>query len=105
MVIKTEQKGNELYVFVAGGIQDSDTPEFKEILNQIAEEPFDTVIFDFSEVHFICSASIGRMLLFYKKMRLQNRQMKVCGVSRYLYQLFEFIHPDLLFPIERYAKQ
>lgn len=90
-----------LYVTLAGAIEDRDTSEFKENLQSLLVLDFNEVVFDFSRVTFICSACIGRMLLFYKTLKSMGRHMRVKGVTDYLYSLFEFIHMDLLFPIER----
>ncbi len=90
-----------LYVTLGGAIEDRDTSEFKENLQRLLVLDFHEVVFDLSQVTFICSACIGRMLLFYKTLRSMGRHMRVKGITDYLYSLFEFIHMDLLFPIER----
>ena len=86
---------------MVGSIADHDIDELKEQLQKILDLPFDEVVFDFSQLQFMCSSAIGRLMLFYKNIRAARRKMRVKGMTDYLFSLFEFTNMNLLFPIER----
>ena len=101
MLINYTTSGKVLTVQVSGGIADEDIQELKLVLEKILNQAFDEAVFDFSQLQFMCSASIGRLMLFYKNIRLSGRHMRVKGMTDYLFSLFEFTNLNLLFPIER----
>lgn len=101
MIFQYIRKDNTLYVTIIGAVDDQNTPTFKDHLLTLVDQPFQEVIFDFSQMQFICSSGIGRLLLFYRKVMSGGRRMRVKGVSDYIHNLFQFTNLDLLFPIEK----
>jgi len=101
MMFQYTRKDNTLYVAIIGAVDDHNTPAFKDHLQSLMDQPFQEVIFDFSQMQLICSSGIGRLLLFYRKVMAGGRRMRVKGVSDYIHNLFQFTNLDLLFPIEK----
>ena len=56
---------------------------------------------DFSEVEFIGSSGIGKLLLFYKNLAVQGGRLVVTGCSPQIHDLFLELKLDTIFSVQR----
>lgn len=79
-------------------VTDPDAREFKEVLTSLIEEGKREIIIDFSEMVFIGSSGIGKLLLAYKRLDDLNGKLYITGLNKDIKDLFvtfrlnEFFH-------------
>lgn len=73
--------------------------DLKESLEVLVEKENRDILLDFSNVKNINSAGIGKLLLAYKKLKTQNRNIAVVNISEFLSKLFEKLMFSRLFKI------
>ncbi|MBN2737480.1 MAG: anti-sigma factor antagonist [Spirochaetales bacterium] len=102
MEINIDLKDNIIQVQLKGKLDTIGDEKFSEALNKVRKiKDYEKIIFDFTDVLMISSASIGRMLNFYKFIDSTERTMEIHGISDALYQQFHDIHLHKIFTIKR----
>lgn len=92
---------NEIVLEVHGPLSGETTSEFHRNLQEISSEVCTTVILDLSDVSTINSSSLGKILLFRKKLSEEGRVLKIKGCSDALFKTFQMIKFDKLISIEK----
>ena len=88
-------------VTMAGRVDNEGAVPFQEALDRTFEVNPRSVAFDLSGVVFINSTGIGKLLLFYKRVKNRNGEIAITGINDDVYTLFKAIRLDKLIPIER----
>ena len=101
MHLDLEMKNNNLYVSVAGILDDNQAEAFLQQLNLLQDHDFDEVVFNMLHVPVMTSAVIGRLVMFYREVVATGRNFRVCGVDDNLLHLFQSINLNQLFHIEQ----
>jgi anti-sigma B factor antagonist len=93
-----DYKGKTLLKIKENLVTDPDAREFKEVLTSLIEEGKREIIIDFSEMVFIGSSGIGKLLLAYKRLDDLNGKLYITGLNKDIKDLFvtfrlnEFFH-------------
>jgi len=84
-----------------GRIDNEGTSVFQESLEKLFDLDASKVVFNFSNLIFINSSGIGKLLLFYKKYKNKGGDIVISGINDDVYTLFKAIRLDKLIVIER----
>lgn len=101
MFLKKAISQDEVVLEIHGPLSGETTNEFHRYLQEIASEKCATVILNLAEVSTINSSSLGKILLFRKKLSEEGRVLKIKGCSDALFKTFQMIKFDKLIPIEK----
>jgi anti-anti-sigma factor len=101
MFLKKPLGIGEIILEITGPLSGETTNEFHKHLQEISSEKYGTVTLNLSEVSTINSSSLGKILLFRKKLSEEGRMLKIKGCSDGLYKTFQMIKFDKLIPIEK----
>jgi anti-sigma B factor antagonist len=94
----SEYKGKTLLKIKENLVTDPDAREFKEILTTMIDEGKREIVIDFSEMVFIGSSGIGKLLLAYKRLDDLGGKLYITGLNKDIKDLFvtfrlnEFFH-------------
>jgi anti-anti-sigma factor len=94
----TEYNGKTLLKVKENLVTDPDAREFKEILTTMIDDGKREIIIDFSEMVFIGSSGIGKLLLAYKRLDDLGGKLFITGLNKDIKDLFvtfrlnEFFH-------------
>jgi anti-sigma B factor antagonist len=99
MDISLDQTGESLRITLNGQIDERGSDELKNHLSELDPTVLKDVTFDFSGVNRIGSSGIGRLLLFYKNLSVSGGSMRVENLSPNLFELFQSLKLDTLFPV------
>jgi len=72
---------------------------FEEALEELLNISTGKYLFDLTEVSFINSLGIGKLLLFYKKVQSRNKELVIAGINKDLLALFRALKLDKLLTI------
>ena len=79
----------------------TNSDEFKEKLVSLFDEGYHDIIMDFKEVAGIDSSGLGKLLLFQKKLKEKNGQLRIVNVNNdYVQKMFKMIHLSKVIHIE-----
>ena len=92
---------DEVLLTVTGSLSADASTDFHRQLEQMAASRSTTVTLDLSQTDNICSAAMGKILLFKKKLSEESRTLQIRGCSANLFNLFQMINFDSLIPIKR----
>ncbi|HDT11809.1 MAG TPA: anti-sigma factor antagonist [bacterium] len=98
---KIDAKDNELTLTVSGRVDSEGTAIFQEAFDKILDMPEEKAFLDFSDLQFINSSGIGKLLIFYKKFKNTGRDVAVKGINEDVLALFKAIRLDKLMEIKR----
>jgi anti-anti-sigma factor len=101
MFQKKEISKDEVVLEIHGPLSGETTNDFHRHLQELSSEKCSLVILNLSEVSTINSSSLGKILLFRKKLSEEGRTLKIKGCSDALYKTFQMIKFDKLIPIDR----
>lgn len=101
MDISVAQTGESLRITLNGQIDEHGADELKNHLTELDPTSLKDVTFDFGGVNRIGSSGIGRLLLFYKNLSVGGGSMRVENLSPTLFELFQSLKLDTLFPVTR----
>jgi anti-sigma B factor antagonist len=99
MNIKVANEGDKTTVFLSGSVDIPGAESLKKAFNQIVDNDPKEVCIDFSEVNFIGSSGIGKLLLFYKKFTSKGGKVSIVNLNNEITALFKAIKLDKLFNI------
>jgi anti-sigma B factor antagonist len=72
----------------------------KDLIDLINKTSEDRVILDFRNVQFMSSSMLGKLVLVQKKCKEFKAQLKLCGISSDIREVFKITKLDKLFDIE-----
>ena len=88
-------------VIPQGKIDFSNSQDLKEELLDVYDEGFNEIIIDFSNISSIDSSGLGKILLFHKKLKEREGELKIRNISSdYVKKMFNMIHLDKIINIE-----
>ncbi len=95
------QENGAVKISIMGAVDNENAEELKEYFQELLNKDFKEAVFDLTYVPFITSSGIGKFLLFYKNVIALGRKMRIKGINDNLYELFQSIKLNQLFPIEK----
>lgn len=79
----------------------SNAHKFKEKLLEVFNDDYKMVIIDFAKVESIDSSGLGKLLLFHKKLKENDKTLIIRNIeSDYLKKMFDMIHLNKVIKIE-----
>lgn len=96
-----EKRDGAMVIITEGRIDNEGAAAFQEALDRAFDANIPRISFDLSKISFINSAGIGKLLLFYKRVKNRNGTIVITGLSDDVNALFKAIRLDKLIPIER----
>ncbi len=99
MFERKEVSKDETVLLVDGMLTGETTPEFQRQMEEIVASGVPTVTLDLSRTATINSSTLGKILLFRKKLAEQKRTLQIRGCSDGLYKTFQMIRFDTLISI------
>jgi anti-sigma B factor antagonist len=84
----TDYKGKTLLKIKENLVTDPDARDFKEILTTLIDDGKREIIIDFSDMIFIGSSGIGKLLLAYKRLSDMNGKLYIVGLNKDIKDLF-----------------
>ncbi|EOC99256.1 STAS domain-containing protein [Caldisalinibacter kiritimatiensis] len=99
--MRVERLKNNAIIKPEGRIDIRNSQELKKKMLQIYDEGYKYVIIDFSEVESIDSSGLGKLLLFQKKLKERDGELKITKINNdYIKKMFKMIHLDKVINIE-----
>ena len=86
---------------VNGHIDEKGAEELKSAFAKLQTGSTPLVVLNLNGVDQIGSSGIGKILLFYKNLAINDRRLAVVGLSPMLFELFHELKMDSLFSITR----
>lgn len=101
MFEKREASKDEIILQVSGPLNGEPAGDFQKQLEELYGGSFSTITLDLRQVSSINSSSIGKILLYRKKLAEQDRVIRIRGCSDSLFNTFQLIKFDKLIDIEK----
>jgi anti-anti-sigma factor len=98
--IKETTKG-EAILEIHGPLSGDNTAEFQKQLTELSAGGHNTISLNLTDVSTINSSSLGKILLFRKKLSEEGRILQIKGCSEALYKTFLMIKFDKLISVTR----
>ena len=95
----SEYKGKALLKIKENLVTDPAAREFKEVLTNLIDEGKKEIIIDFSDVAFIGSSGIGKLLLAYKRLDDLGGKIYIISLNKDIKELFITFRLNEFFPI------
>ena len=101
--MKIHISGNQknIHIKISGSINQTGAEELKAHLNTLNLEQTQEVVIDFANVTYIGSAGVGKFLLLYKNMVIDDSRIRMINVSPEIYSLFMDMKLDEIFSIQK----
>ena len=99
MTIDITRHDTSAYCRISGDIDESGAAEMKRRFEQLDLANLREMVFDMQDVTYIGSAGLGKLLLFYKKLSMNNAVMKVEHPSSMVRDILIELRLDSLFPV------
>ena len=101
--MKVQSRGDEkkIHIEITGSINQTGAEELKKYLNALNLEQIQEVIIDFAKVSYIGSAGVGKFLLLYKNLVLDDACIRFINVAPDIYSLLMDMKLDEIFSIEK----
>ena len=93
--------GEEAILAVQGALSGENADDFQRYMQELVDGGYQRVVLDFSQVTTVNSSSLGKMLLFRKKLAEKGKTLMIRGCSEPLYKTLQMIKIDQLIKIER----
>lgn len=101
MFTKKDLSKEQALLQISGPLDGETVATFQEYIEELLAGSYKTITFDLSEVQAINSSSIGKILLFRKKLIDQKRKLEIRGCSDQLYDIFKAIMFDRIIDIQK----
>lgn len=98
MKIEMNTTGDRATVQVTGDVDEQGAEELKSYLSGVDFKTIREVYLDLTRVDYIGSAGVGKLMLFYKKMALNNGKVSI-GSSGEVYELLQELKLGTLFSL------
>ena len=86
---------------ISGPITETDGEPLKKAFSQLLSASQKYVELDLSRVPIITSTGIGKLILLFRKLKEQARELKIKAIDDNLYDMFTSINLDRMLKIER----
>lgn len=101
MDISISSIGNDLNVKVIGPITEADGDSLKKAFDQIVQATEEAVRINLSMVPIITSTGIGKIIVLFRKLKSQGRNLVIAGIHENLLAMFTSINLDKMLTIEK----
>lgn len=101
MFLKKELSKEQALLQISVPLEGEAVATFQEYIEELLAGNNKTIIFDLSEVQAINSSSLGKILLFRRKLIDQKRNLQIRGCSDELYKIFKLIMFDRIIDIKK----
>ncbi len=101
MEITTDTQGQILTIQVKGRVDEKGAEALKTSFGSLSLSGINEVQLDCRSLIYIGSSGIGKVLLFYKNLGVQQIRLRVTNVSPGIYDLFQELKLDTVFTIEK----
>ncbi len=99
MITSTEKIGNRMVIRVLKDIDDMRTgEEFKEALMDLYTKGEKEIVIDFGQINLINSHGIGKILMFYRRLKAVGGKIYVTPLNESIREIFESLMLDKLIP-------
>ena len=72
----------------------------EELFNLVEQEGHKNVLLDFSNVEFLSSAALNKLIILDKKIKMKSGQLKLCNLMPEIREVFVITRLNQLFEIE-----
>ena len=72
-----------------------------DITEALGKSDEDNIILDLSQVRFMASAMLGKLVQLNKKSKEWKANLKLCGISKDIYEVFKITKLHKVFDIEK----
>ncbi len=86
---------------ISGPITENDGEPLKKAFSELLSASQKYVELDLSRVPIITSTGIGKLILLFRKLKDQARELKIKAINDNLYDMFASINLDRMLKIER----
>ena len=101
---KTKMNDDEIVVEIEGSLSgDESSRELQAILDEIEAGKQKSIVLNFLKVPAINSSNLGKLFLFFNRIRGAGRTMKIKGCSETLFKTFQLIEMENHIPYQRDA--
>lgn len=105
MLTSVKRSGNRIILRINENISDMQAGEtFKDALTALYTQGEREIVLDFGSVNVISSHGIGKILMFYKRLKEAGGQMYVAPLNPHIREIFEALMLDKLIPEVRNEK-
>lgn len=101
MFQKKETTKGEAVLEIHGALSGDGTNDFQKQLQELTAGGHKTITLNLTDVNTINSSSLGKILLFRKKLCEEGRTLQIKGCSEALFKTFQMIKFDKLINIEK----
>jgi anti-sigma B factor antagonist len=101
MKILVEKKEDAIRYAIEGKVDERCAEILKEKFRSTYKESLKKVVFDFKNVTHIGSAGIGKLLLFYKDVAINDGTIVIEHISPVIYDLFATLKLDTVFSLKK----
>jgi anti-anti-sigma factor len=98
---RKQLSSDEVVLVVTGPLSADASNDFARQLEQLVSSRRTVITLDLSQTDSICSAAMGKILLFRRKLTEEGRTLQIRGCSPNLLSLFQMINFGALVPIQR----
>ncbi len=99
MEVNVTTEGQKARITVSGNIDERGAEELKRRFLDLDIPKIKDVVLDFSEVTFVGSAGIGKLLLLYKNLAPHGGSIRIENMSKDIYTMFKVVKLDKVFDI------
>ncbi len=101
MEVKSSGDQKKIHIYISGSINQTGAEELKKHLNGLNLEHTKEVLIDFAKVSYIGSAGVGKLLLLYKNLVIDDARIRMINVAPDIYSLLMDMKLDEIFSIEK----
>ena len=101
MELEIFQETDRAILKVKGTVDEIGAEKLKQKFREINLSSHRSIVMDFSEVDYIGSAGIGKLLLFYKDLSIKGGKLCIENLNDTVYELFMALKIDSLFALSR----
>lgn len=98
MTIERIRIGDQVVLRVAGRMDADSTTHFEPECDSCIAEGFTTLIVDFGDLAYISSMGLRSVVKVAKKLKDQGGELRICGMTGLVRQVFEITRVITLFP-------
>jgi anti-anti-sigma regulatory factor len=99
---KNEPHGDEIVVELEGSLAgDQSVFDLERLLGELEKSPYRRITLNCLKVPAINSSSLGKLFLFFNKLRSEGRSLQIRGCSETLFKTFQLIEMENHIPYER----
>lgn len=101
--MKVQSRGDEkkIHIEITGSINQTGAEELKKHLNGLSLQRTQEVVIDFAKISYIGSAGVGKFLLLYKNLAVDDACIRMINVAPDIYSLLMDMKLDEIFSIEK----